>query len=525
MKIFDKIYPLSIALVFLLSVKANSQAPTWAEKIAPILYKNCTNCHRTGGLAPFPLMTYPQARNTHLAIHHAVLTGHMPPWPPDPKYSQFAFQRPLSEADKQAILDWANADAPSGDLSKAPPTPVYTSSFFIPTPDWVQRAPKYTITSNRDDYRCFPIRSNVLTDKFITQMEVVPGNGKIVHHVLVFQDQANTCFTLDARDTLPGYASFGGVGSNSATLIAGWVPGSQPFAMPRGMGVRLKANANIIIQVHYAPGSTGQSDSTQVRLKLADGPMREVQVTPILNHQTSLTNGPLSIPPNTVKTFNASFNLPAILPNDATLISIAPHMHMIGTRIKSWATTPSRDTIRLINIPRWDFHWQGSYLFKKAIKLVRGSTLFAEATYDNTVNNINNPNNPPKTVNVGESTTDEMMLVYFTYTAYQAGDENIDLESAVTGVEAPLSKTDLLCYPNPTSGHLTLRFDLAESQKLNIEIFDYQGIVRKLVSDGDYFSAGRQELNFATDDLANGVYFARIQSNKTYGVQQFVVIK
>ena len=506
--------------ILLANTVSFGQTPTWSANIAPILYKSCTNCHHTGGVAPFSLTTYAQASNVKSSIRNAVQTGHMPPWPPDPKYSPLAYNRTLSETDKKAIIDWANADAPSGNLATAPTPPTYNDAPVIANADWTQRIPKYSVTSNSDVYRCFPIRSGTTVDKFITGLECLPGNGTIVHHILIFADQSNTCFTLDAADPEPGYSSFGGIGSNSATLIGAWVPGSQPNIYPTGMGVRLKAGANIILQIHYAPSSSGKTDSTMLRLKTTEVPQREVFIQPILNHTGSLTNGPLIIPANTTKIFNASYTNNLV---DATIISIAPHMHLIGKSIKSWALSPTGDTTKLIKIDNWDFHWQGSYLFKKAMKLPRGSKLQSEAYYDNTMNNINQPNNPPKIITLGEATTDEMMLIYFSFLAYQAGDENLVLENTATGTEdTPLSKTELSAFPNPTSTDVTLRFDLTESENMTIQVFDYQGVMVQNATTNQRFEKGENNWQVNTKSLPSGVYFVKISSNKTYGVQQFV---
>jgi hypothetical protein len=497
----------------------SAQTPTWAEKIAPILIKSCAGCHHTGGAAPFSLTTYADAKKYSGSIHHAVQSGHMPPWPPDTKYSQFAYQRALADVDKKAILDWVDGGAPQGDVTKAPIPPQYSTNGFISNPDLKVQIPTYTVASDVDVYRCFPVKSGLAVDKFITQLECLPGNGSIVHHILIYQDQASTCYDLDARDPAPGYTSFGGIGSNSAQLIGAWVPGAQPQIMPKGFGVKLKANANIVLQVHYAPGSASQKDSTVLKLRLTEGSLRELSIAPILNHSLSLTNGPLMIPANTTKTFNAKFTMPL----DATIISIAPHMHLIGKKIKALAVSPTGDTMNLIKIDNWDFHWQGGYLFKKAIKLSRGTVLQSEAFYDNTMNNLNQPNNPPKEVSLGESTTDEMMLIYFTFTGYRAGDENLDLEkeTALTSLnDSPLSKTELSCFPNPASDALTLRFDLEESDNLSIQIFDYQGAMVKNFNN-QLFQKGQNEKTLPVSDLPQGMYIVKLSSEKLYGVQYF----
>jgi len=192
--------------------------------------------------------------------------------------------------------------------------------------------------------------------------------------------------------------------------------------------VKLNAGTNIIIQVHYPRGTLGEKDSTKLLFKLSNASpsMRELNMNPILNHGGALDNGPLVIPANEVKTFYSSFTSPI----KGTIMAVGPHMHLIGKSIKAFAVTPLNDTIKLINIPKWDFHWQGSYFFKQPVIIPAGSTIYGEAVYDNTSNNPFNPSNPPQQVTVGESTTDEMMLIYFTYTLYQQGDENVVIDTS-----------------------------------------------------------------------------------------------
>ena len=73
-----------------LSMKVAAQNPNWSEHIAPILYNKCTQCHNQNGIAPFSLITYQDAFDTHLNIQLNVNLRKMPPWPPDPNYRQFS---------------------------------------------------------------------------------------------------------------------------------------------------------------------------------------------------------------------------------------------------------------------------------------------------------------------------------------------------------------------------------------------------------------------------------------------------
>ena len=131
---------------------------------------------------------------------------------------------------------------------------------------------------------------------------------------------------------------------------------------------------------------------------------------------------------NTVKTFRTQFTLPA----DISVLTINPHMHLLGRTFLAYAVAPTGDTIPLIRIPRWDFRWQYFYTFQKILKLTRGTTIHALATFDNTAANPNNPFSPPREVReqgASMRSTDEMFQCIITMLPYQPGDERISLEA------------------------------------------------------------------------------------------------
>ena len=104
-----------------------------------------------------------------------------------------------------------------------------------------------------------------------------------------------------------------------------------------------------------------------------------------------------------------------------------PHMHLLGKSFRAFAVTPDGELIKLIHIPRWDFNWQMSYTFKQFVKLPKGTIIYAEGEYDNTINNSRNPNHPVKNVGLGWGTKDEMMNLVIYFVPYRLGDENIEL--------------------------------------------------------------------------------------------------
>ena len=111
----------------------------------------------------------------------------------------------------------------------------------------------------------------------------------------------------------------------------------------------------------------------------------------------------------------ASFTVPTFL--SAKIWAVTPHMHLLGRQIRVEMTRAGTTTSEcLVNIPDWDFNWQGTYLYSKPIEIAGGTKLKLTCNFDNSPDNPYNPNTPPKAVRWGEGTTDEMALAFIGYT-------------------------------------------------------------------------------------------------------------
>ena len=512
------------------SIAASAQAsPTWSTDVACIVYSHCSSCHNPTSIAPFNLLTYQDAYQNMYTMSADVNSRKMPPYLPNTNYQHYSDMRTLTAQEIRTITDWVAAGGPIGDTTRAPQQPVFTSSVAISNPDLTARIPNYVIPNTGGDlYRCFVITAPATSTKFIQEIEVIPGDRSAVHHVLVFEDTSSSVLALDNADTMPGYANFGGIGSNSAKLINGWVPGSSSYTLPAGMGIKLTQGSRIIVQIHYPTGSEGKLDSTRLNLKFypTSTGLRTVSLAPILNHAISMQDGPLSIPADSVRTFHEQFTMPV----DATVLTIAPHAHLVCTAMKAFFVNLANDTVPLIDIPKWDFHWQGGHSFQRPIKVPAGSVLHGIATYDNSDNNPEAPV-PHRTVTVGEATTNEMMLFYFSYLVpYVSGDENIIIDttshdahylgcvSTYTSSPSAIATldvdADVTIYPNPTQALLNYH---SNEEVQEISITDITGKNMMLMSNPE--KAGQLD----TRGMSAGLYFIRIRNaNGNVLTQRFV---
>src|ERR1700730_5625074 len=117
--------------------KSPAAGPTFAKDVAPILYRNCTNCHRPGEVAPMSLLTFNDARPWAKSIATQVAKGAMPPWHADPAHGEFLNDRRLTESEKNTIVAWVNAGAPEGNPSDLPGQPAYATEWQLGQPDAV----------------------------------------------------------------------------------------------------------------------------------------------------------------------------------------------------------------------------------------------------------------------------------------------------------------------------------------------------------------------------------------------------
>jgi uncharacterized protein (TIGR03437 family) len=401
------------SLVAIVAPSRNESAqntPTFNKEVVRILQNNCQTCHHPGDIGPMSLMNYAETKPFAQAIKAATQARRMPPWKPQSGCGEFLDARTLTNEEITTLAAWADAGAPEGNAADLPPQKNFGDGWTLGAPDLALTPDEeYTPPTDQDMYRCFTIPTALRGDRYISAIDIKPGNRRIVHHVIVYPDPTGQSVALDASDPGPGYTCFGGPGFDSDSIIGGWAPGSRGFLAGDGNGVKLLKNSRVVIQVHYHPTGAVEKDLTQIGVYFANKPVRkEIQYLPLANTRFTIPAGEQRYQ------VTASYIVPPL--GNAHIVSITPHMHLLGREMKIEVTRPGQGTECLINIPDWDFQWQGTYLYKQPVGVQTGATLKVTAYYDNSASNPLNPNNPPKPVRWGEATTDEMCVAFFGFT-------------------------------------------------------------------------------------------------------------
>ena len=433
---------LTVALIGLAATQqpkelaATTADPTYAEDVAPILFKNCASCHRTGGQAPFSVLYYDSAAGYLQEMKEAITKNAMPPWQADGPRGVFKNDRRLTDGERQTILKWLETGAKPGDLKKLPARPTFSSDWEIGTPDLIVKMQEdYEVpASGTVEYMYFEAPTNLTEEKWVQAIEIMAGAKEVVHHVLVY---ARAPAPPAAANPAPTPAAAPGAAPaprpqplflrpeghglppapprldtlhrsprNRGALIGSTAPGSNAVVFPEGTALRLRPGTILTFQMHYTTMGHAHKDRSAVGFKFAKEMPAEEMFT------GNFVNGSFTIPAGA-----KDVAVPAEI--TATQVvkihGLLPHTHLRGTKWEYKLVKPDGTTEMVLDVARYDFNWQTFYLFEKPLEIPVGGKLTSMAWYDNSAENKSNPN-PKADVKWGDQTWEEMQYTGILYT-------------------------------------------------------------------------------------------------------------
>ena len=393
---------------------------TFNEHIAPILFQNCTRCHRPGEAAPFSFLNFEDAKKRARLIADVTQSRFMPPWHAGHGYVEFSNARRLTDDQIALIGAWLQQGLKEGDPAKLPAMPRFTEGWQLGKPDLiVKMSEPYEVSAEgRDIYWNFVLPLNLPEDKWVRAIEFRPQARSVVHHALYYLDTSGDARKYDERDPKPGYNGMNRSNRQFESL-GGWALGGEPLELPTELAWRFPTNGDLVLQTHFHPNGKVEHETSTVGIYFASKPptrkFTTLQLPPLFGRLSGL-----NIPPGATNyTVKDSFTTPI----DLEAISVTPHAHYLGKTFLLTATLPNGKQQTLLKIDDWDFNWQEDCAYKNRIRLPKGTRLDAAITYDNSDGNRNNPSKPPKPVKWGPMTTDEMAAM--TLTVIPARDEDL----------------------------------------------------------------------------------------------------
>jgi hypothetical protein len=358
-----------------------------------------------------PLTTYEQTRPWAGAMARAVAMKMMPPWFADPRHLRFANDVSLTQQQIATIVAWAEGGTAAGDAHDAPAPRKWAEGWNIPQPDLVLKMPKAVQIPEHGEveYTYEIVPTHFAEDRWVQMSEFRPGSPAHVHHAVVYIRPPDSQWLRHAPVGAPFTASTLNdplerreAHETTSDLMLVYAPGSSPDEWPNGMAKFVPAGSDLVFQMHYTTNGAADQDQTSIGLVFAKEPPKQRVITLQLN------NHALIIPPG-VDDFRVEVQ--GTLPNDATLLSLFPHMHLRGKRFE-YDIVHDDGSVEVLLRVNYHFHWQLSYRLAEPRVLKAGTRLRAIAWYDNSKNNPHNPDST-KTVTWGDQTSDEMMVGFF----------------------------------------------------------------------------------------------------------------
>ena len=429
------------------------------REVARVLSENCTGCHTEGGVGPFALDDPRRSATMARAIARAVRGEVMPPWPPGPGSPPMKNERRLSPEDRAVLVAWAEAGASLPDLSGTQGDGAVNANGGQPDRALVIDPPYRPYRSLGDDYRCFLLDPELADDSFVTGYQVRTEQSELVHHALIFvigAEAVEGARDHDAAAEGSGWTCFGGPGLGTNLggfgLLGFWVPGGEGTEFPEGTAKLLRAGSQLVMQVHYHVNrdSSDGSDASGIELSFASPtadlkPIDEVALAaPIevrcpgayptdpddpCNREYALRHSELRQGADLIHFLcntrleeyltsdvgdgsAQSMSCDRTMDDDSLALGVTGHMHLRGRSITISLNPGTAQAETLLDIPRWDFQWQGQYWFKEPVRIRSGDEVRITCVYDNS-GTIPGPDGqplPPRYMTWGERTTDEMCL-------------------------------------------------------------------------------------------------------------------
>jgi hypothetical protein len=370
--------------------------------------------------------TYQQTRLYAGAIAQATRQKSMPPWFAVAGIGRFANDPSLDAEEIAALVAWAAAKAPAGDPRDAPAPQIWAEGWTIPQPDLVIKMtqPVPLPPKGDVDYTYVIVPTHFTEDRWVQMAEVLPSARAHVHHAVLYIRPPDSSWMRHApvgqaftAESLIDADDRRGAHWTDSDILLVYAPGSSPDKWPASMAKFVPAGSDLVFQMHYTTNGHPVADQSSVGLIFAKQPPAQRVLT------LQLTNDHFVIPPG-VDNFRVEAH--GTLPNNATLLSFFPHMHLRGKRFEynilkrgvgeeshglSQPGHAATDIETLLRV-NYHFHWQMSYVLAESRLLRAGTELQAVAWYDNSATNPHNPD-PTAAVRWGEQTYDEMMVGFF----------------------------------------------------------------------------------------------------------------
>jgi Copper type II ascorbate-dependent monooxygenase, C-terminal domain/Copper type II ascorbate-dependent monooxygenase, N-terminal domain len=376
--------------------------------VAAALEKHCGSCHGAKPASPaqptlvtFAGITADSPTKKGNKVYERVLARLADPQSPMPPLNVAPDGIPA--ADKTLIEDWIKAgrqqsiavcesgtknsppkQEPPPDLSQCDYQLEFRAHNGTSADDTVGFQPPLV----DDQYECFnfgvPWNEKVQGIRF----DPIIDDQRVVHHWILYS-------ITEARE--PGSHGCGGA---NRTFVNGWAPGGPPSVFEGDIGLQMPTKGQTFqLEVHY---------NNPTRLTdVADRSGVKVCATKTLRKNEAATfwlgSVFINLPPGQESKVTDTCTVPSPGKGPVTILSTSPHMHQLGTYMKTTVKRAADGKVEMLTDKPFDFRDQAHYA--SGVVIQPGDQLTTTCTYKNT---------STRTVSFGEGTGDEMCFNFVT---------------------------------------------------------------------------------------------------------------
>jgi len=370
------------------------------KEVVRILQRSCLGCHHPGGIA-MSLATYDEARPWAKAIKEEVLNKRMPPWHAVKGFGNFRNAPPLVQREIDLLVNWVEGGAPKGEDTDLPATPLYSDDWQLGKPDLILKPIMGSpIVADEDGIWTITTATNLPEARWLAAIDLRPGDQRVVHCAKFYlvggrgpgaggQGITDSTSQLDDSrskdDALP--AGSGPRPTAHGPCLGTWMPGQKTVALPEGTAQLLPAGARIAVKIHYRGTTEEVRDQSEVGLYFAKSPPRKLLQEIAVSDAEALIPAGAAMHPVKV-----SFTTQ----EDVEAVALRPAVSPLITSLQATVYRPDGSEEVLLWTRGYQFDWQPTYYFKRAVLLPKGTRIEVIAYFDNSDDNRDNPNDPPK---------------------------------------------------------------------------------------------------------------------------------
>jgi hypothetical protein len=319
---------------------------TFTEDVLPILRDRCATCHFAGGPAPMALTTPEETVPWGESIRLELIAGHMPPWSATSNGARLRHAEGLSARELNVLLTWVTGGTPINAPPPAAAAPA--AAWSLGTPDAIVALPEVTIAADQGELtKEFVLPLDVSSRRPLRAVDLKPGTRSLVR-------SAHVSLKTDA-------------GGDAERVLALWVPGDTPVALPTGAAFEVPADAELVVRVRYKKPweheRDAMSDRSELGLYFATGAPQFVR--------TVVFSSPAPRDPRGVR---GGVVFGTTLSSRTRVLSVYPAPAAAGARVTVDAVPPDAVMQRVIEFtPRAG--WDRRYALDAPLDLPAGTRL------------------------------------------------------------------------------------------------------------------------------------------------------